>query len=70
MRLGCGYPMGPFRLLDLVGLDTTMFVAEVMFAEFREPRLAPPSLLKRLVAAGRLGKKSGRGFYDYLKSEA
>ena len=70
MRLGCGYPMGPFRLLDLVGLDTTMFVAEVMFAEFREPRLAPPSLLKRLVAAGRLGKKSGRGFYDYAKGDA
>ena len=70
MRLGCGYPMGPFRLLDLVGLDTTMFVAEVMFAEFREPRFAPPSLLKRLVAAGRLGKKSGQGFYDYAKREA
>jgi 3-hydroxybutyryl-CoA dehydrogenase len=65
MKLGCGYPMGPFTLLDLVGLDTTMFVAEVMFEEFREPRYAPPPLLKRLVMAGRLGRKSGRGFYDY-----
>jgi 3-hydroxybutyryl-CoA dehydrogenase len=65
MKLGCGYPMGPFTLLDLVGLDTTMFVAEVMFDEFREPRYAPPPLLKRMVMAGRLGRKSGRGFYDY-----
>src|SRR5207247_4574230 len=65
MRLGCGYPMGPFTLLDLVGLDTTMYVAEVMFDEFREPRYAPPPLLKRMVMAGRLGRKSGRGFYDY-----
>ena len=65
MRLGCGYPMGPFRLLDLVGLDTAVFVAEVMFAEFREARFAPPPLLKRMVAARRLGKKTGRGFYDY-----
>jgi 3-hydroxybutyryl-CoA dehydrogenase len=65
MKLGCGYPMGPFTLLDLVGLDTTMFVAEVMFEEFREPRYAPPPLLKRMVMAGRLGRKSGRGFYDY-----
>ncbi len=65
MKLGCGYPMGPFTLLDLVGLDTTMYVAEVMFDEFREPRYAPPPLLKRMVMAGRLGRKSGRGFYDY-----
>ncbi len=65
MKLGCGYPMGPFTLLDLVGLDTTMFVAEVMFEEFREPRYAPPPLLKRMVMAGRLGRKSGKGFYDY-----
>ncbi|HXJ84859.1 MAG TPA: 3-hydroxybutyryl-CoA dehydrogenase [Candidatus Methylomirabilis sp.] len=65
MKLGCGYPMGPFTLLDLVGLDTAMFVAEVMFEEFREPRYAPPPLLKRMVMAGRLGRKSGRGFYDY-----
>jgi 3-hydroxybutyryl-CoA dehydrogenase len=65
MKLGCGYPMGPFTLLDLVGLDTTMFVAEVMFEEFREPRYAPPPLLKRMVMAGRLGRKTGRGFYSY-----
>jgi 3-hydroxybutyryl-CoA dehydrogenase len=65
MKLGCGYPMGPFTLLDLVGLDTTMFVAEVMFEEFREPRYAPPPLLKRMVMAGHLGRKSGRGFYTY-----
>ncbi len=65
MKLGCGYPMGPFTLLDLVGLDTTMFVAEVMFEEFREPRYAPPPLLKRMVMAGHLGRKSGRGFYDH-----
>ena len=65
MKLGCGYPMGPFTLLDLVGLDTTMYVAEVMFEEFREPRYAPPPLLKRMVLAGRLGRKTGRGFYTY-----
>ena len=65
MKLGCGYPMGPFTLLDLVGLDTTMYVAEVMFEEFREARYAPPPLLKRMVMAGRLGRKTGRGFYTY-----
>jgi 3-hydroxybutyryl-CoA dehydrogenase len=65
MKLGCGYPMGPFTLLDLVGLDTTMYVAEVMFEEFREPRFAPPPLLKRMVMAGHLGRKSGKGFYDH-----
>ena len=65
MKLGCGYPMGPFTLLDLVGLDTTMYVAEVMFEEFREPRYAPPPLLKRMVLAGHLGRKTGRGFYTY-----
>ncbi|MGH7265233.1 MAG: 3-hydroxyacyl-CoA dehydrogenase family protein [Candidatus Rokuibacteriota bacterium] len=67
MKLGCGYPMGPFTLLDLVGLDTTLFVAEVMFDEFREARFAPPPLLKRMVLAGQLGRKSGKGFYDYGK---
>ena len=67
MKLGCGYPMGPFTLLDLVGLDTTMFVAEVMFEEYRESRYAPPPLLKRMVMAGHLGRKSGKGFYDYAK---
>jgi 3-hydroxybutyryl-CoA dehydrogenase len=65
MKLGCGYPMGPFTLLDLVGLDTTMYVAEVMFEEFREPRYAPPALLKRMVLAGHLGRKTGKGFYTY-----
>src|SRR5438045_7497815 len=65
MKLGCGYPMGPFTLLDLVGLDTTMYVAEVMFEEFREARYAPPPLLKRMVMAGHLGRKTGRGFYTY-----
>jgi 3-hydroxybutyryl-CoA dehydrogenase len=67
MKLGCGYPMGPFTLLDLVGLDTAMFVAEVMFEEYREPRYAPPPLLKRMVMAGHLGRKSGRGFYTYAR---
>jgi 3-hydroxybutyryl-CoA dehydrogenase len=65
MKLGCGYPMGPFALLDLVGLDTAMYVAEVMFEEFREPRYAPPPLLKRMVMAGQLGRKTGQGFYRY-----
>ena len=67
MKLGCGYPMGPFTLLDLVGLDTTMYVAEVMFEEFREPRYAPPPLLKRMVMAGHLGRKTGKGFYTYAR---
>ncbi|MCL6481822.1 MAG: 3-hydroxybutyryl-CoA dehydrogenase [Firmicutes bacterium] len=65
MKLGCGYPMGPFTLLDFVGLDTTYYIAEIMFNEFREPRFAPPPLLKRMVAAGWHGRKAGRGFYDY-----
>jgi 3-hydroxybutyryl-CoA dehydrogenase len=65
MKLGCGYPMGPFTLLDFVGLDTTYYIANIMFDEFREQRFAPPPLLKRMVLAGHLGKKSGRGFYDY-----
>src|SRR5262245_28559430 len=65
MKLGCGYPMGPFTLLDLVGLDTTLYVAEVMFEEFREARYAPPPLLKRMVMAGQLGRKTGKGFYTY-----
>jgi 3-hydroxybutyryl-CoA dehydrogenase len=65
MKLGCGYPMGPFTLLDFVGLDTTYYIANIMFEEFREPAYAPPPLLKRMVLAGRLGKKSGRGFYNY-----
>ena len=65
MELGCGHPMGPLRLLDFVGLDTTYAIAEIMFNEYREKRFAPPPLLKRLVLAGRFGKKSGRGFYEY-----
>ncbi|MBI4594103.1 MAG: 3-hydroxybutyryl-CoA dehydrogenase [Candidatus Rokubacteria bacterium] len=65
MKLGCGYPMGPFTLLDMVGLDTTLYVAEVMFEEFREPRYAPPPLLKRMVMAGHLGRKTRRGFYTH-----
>lgn len=67
MQLGCGYPMGPFTLLDFVGLDTTYYIANIMFDEYREKRFAPPPLLKQMVQAGRLGKKSGRGFYDYGK---
>jgi 3-hydroxybutyryl-CoA dehydrogenase len=65
MRLGCGYPMGPFELLDFVGLDTTYYIAEIMFDEFKDPMMAAPPLLKRMVLAGRLGRKSGKGFYDY-----
>lgn len=65
MKLGCGYPMGPFTLLDFVGLDTTYYAANIMFEEYREKRFAPPPLLKQMVLAGRLGRKSGRGFYDY-----
>jgi 3-hydroxybutyryl-CoA dehydrogenase len=67
MQLGCGYPMGPFALLDFVGLDTTYYIANIMFEEYREKRFAPPPLLKQMVLAGRLGRKSGRGFYDYSK---
>lgn len=65
MRLGCGHPMGPLTLLDFVGLDTVVRIGEIMFDEYREPRYAPPPLLRRMVTAGWLGRKSGRGFYDY-----
>ncbi len=65
MKLGTGYPMGPFTLLDYVGLDTTYYIANIMFEEYREPAYAPPPLLKRMVLAGRLGRKSGQGFYKY-----
>jgi 3-hydroxybutyryl-CoA dehydrogenase len=65
MRLGCGHPMGPFALLDFIGLDTAYSIATVMYDEFRDPAFAPPPLLKRLVLAGRLGRKSGHGFYQY-----
>ena len=62
---GCGYPMGPITLLDYVGLDTTLHAADVMYAEFREPKYASPVLLRRMVQAGRWGRKTGRGFYSY-----
>jgi 3-hydroxybutyryl-CoA dehydrogenase len=65
MKLGCGYPMGPFTLLDFVGLDTTYYITHVMYDEFKERRFASPPLLKRLVMAGWYGKKTGKGFYDY-----
>ena len=65
MMMGTGYPMGPFTLLDFVGLDTTYKIAEIMFDEYREKRYAPPPLLKRMVMAGMFGRKSGKGFYDY-----
>ncbi len=69
MKLGCGYPMGPFTLLDFVGLDTTYYITHVMFDEFKERRFASPALLKRLVMAGWFGKKSGKGFYDWTSGE-
>jgi 3-hydroxybutyryl-CoA dehydrogenase len=65
MKLGCAHPMGPFELLDYVGLDTVYAIAEIMFTEYREARFAPPALLKRLVLAGRFGRKTGRGFFEY-----
>ena len=65
MMLGCGHPMGPLTLLDFVGLDTAASVGEILYQEFREPRYAPPALIRRMVTAGWLGKKSGKGFYDY-----
>ena len=68
MKLGCGYPMGPLTLLDFVGLDTTYSIANIMFEEFKLPQYAAPPLLKRMVLAGYLGRKSGRGFYDYSKT--
>jgi len=69
MKLGCGYPMGPFTLLDFVGLDTTYYITHVMFDEFKEKRFSSPSLLKRMVMAGWHGKKNGRGFYDWSNPE-
>ncbi len=65
MKLGCNYPMGPFTLLDFVGIDTTYYIAEILFTEYREKRFAPPPLMKRMVLAGMYGRKSGKGFYDY-----
>jgi 3-hydroxybutyryl-CoA dehydrogenase len=65
MKLGCGHPLGPLALLDFVGLDTAYYIANIMFEEFKEPRFAPPPLLKRMVLAGQLGRKSRKGFYEY-----
>ena len=65
MKLGCGNPMGPLTLNDFVGLDTTYYIAEILFDEYREKRFAPPPLMKRMVLAGMLGRKTGKGFYDY-----
>jgi 3-hydroxybutyryl-CoA dehydrogenase len=69
MQLGCGYPMGPFTLLDFVGLDTTYYISIVMFEEYREKRFASPALLRKMVMAGRYGRKSGAGFYDYASGK-
>ena len=65
IRLGLAHPMGPLTLMDLIGLDTCLHIADVLYEEFRDPAFAPPPLLKRMVTAGRLGRKSGRGFYEY-----
>jgi len=65
MKLGCNHPMGPFTLLDFVGLDTTYYIATIMYEEYKDPRFAPPPLLKQMVLAGWHGRKTGRGFYDY-----
>jgi len=65
MKLGCGYPMGPFTLLDYVGLDTTLWAAEAIYEEYKDPLYAPPPLLRRMVISGMTGRKSGRGFYEY-----
>jgi 3-hydroxybutyryl-CoA dehydrogenase len=67
MKLGCGMPMGPIELLDFVGLDTTLYIMDVLFDQLREPKYAAPPLLRRMVASGRTGRKVGRGFYDYAK---
>lgn len=65
MVLGCGHPQGPLAFLDLIGIDTTYYIANIMFEEFKDARYAPPPLMKRMLLAGRLGRKTGRGFYDY-----
>jgi 3-hydroxybutyryl-CoA dehydrogenase len=67
MKGGCNFPMGPFALLDLVGLDTSVAILDALYDEFRDPNYAPAPLLRRMVSAGRLGRKSGFGFYDYRK---
>ena len=67
MKGGCNFPMGPLELLDLVGLDTSLAILDALYAEFRDPNFAPAPLLRRMVAADRLGRKSGAGFYDYRR---
>jgi 3-hydroxybutyryl-CoA dehydrogenase len=67
MKLGCGYPMGPFQLLDYVGLDTTLYAAEAIYKDYPDPAYAPPTLLRRMVAAGHNGMKAGKGFYEYAE---
>ncbi|MEW6014902.1 MAG: 3-hydroxybutyryl-CoA dehydrogenase [Candidatus Zixiibacteriota bacterium] len=67
MMLGCGHPMGPLTLTDFIGLDTTLYIADIFFEEFKDSRYAAPPLLRRMVNAGYLGKKTGRGFYEYIK---
>ena len=67
MELGCNMPMGPLKLLDFVGLDTTLYIMDTLFSEFRDPKYAAPPLLRRMVTAGFNGKKAGRGFYEYTK---
>jgi 3-hydroxybutyryl-CoA dehydrogenase len=69
MMLGTSYPMGPFTLLDFVGLDTTLYIADILFEEFKDPRFAAPTLLRQMVTAGFLGRKTGRGFYNYAEGE-
>jgi len=68
LELGCGVPMGPLKLLDFVGLDTTLYIMDVLHAEWPEPKYEAPALLRKMVAEGRMGKKAGRGFYDYPKA--
>ena len=68
MKLGCGYPMGPFELLDYVGLDTTLYAAEAIYKEYPDPAYSPPTLLRRMVQAGRYGRKNGKGFFEYPES--
>jgi len=69
MKLGAGHPMGPLALIDLIGLDVAMWVGDILFAELKEPRFAPPPIIRRMVRAGYLGRKTGKGFYDYPSGE-
>ncbi len=69
MKLGCGLPMGPIELIDFIGVDTTLYIADAMYAEYKDPKLAAPPLLRKMVAAGFLGKKAGKGFYDYTQNK-